>query len=154
MRIEIIYSLWRTIIYIILLLLLWCTYTLALVIEISKGVTSGFYFGAGLAFFLFTGLTFVIYNFGIKFTCKKYKLNLKSISFKRQSNYIVLNWNNIIRIYESERVPTYLDGSAKGYIIEYFDNGALKSIHLIKNRKLDMFFYELDKQNIISIQKQ
>ncbi len=136
MKIKITYSLFRSVIYISLILICWVLFMIALLFEIKQGVSKNTYIGGSIAFIMFSAISFIIYNYALKYTLRRFTLDEESIKFRKNKHIKVLYWRDVVRIYESNKVPSYLTDTTEGFTIEYIEGGILKFVYLIKSKKI------------------
>lgn len=56
----------------------------------------------------------------------------------------------MVRSYYSKQVPSYLTDTTNGYVFEYFEDGMIRKVYLIKNKKLDNFIKMLINKEILN----
>ena len=151
MKIKIRYSFFRSLIYITLIMICWFLFIFALIFDIKKGVSQNTYIGGSIAFIMFCTISLIIYSYALKYTLRRYTLDEESISFRKNKQRKVLFWKDVIRIYESNKIPSYLTDTTEGFIIEYIEGGILKFVYLIKSKKITYFLHYLKTEKIIDI---
>jgi hypothetical protein len=151
-EIKVMYSAFRSVIYITLISICWIIYIAAIIVEIRKGFNENFILGAIVAFMIFTVISFIIWKYALRFTLRRFVVDDESIRFKRKKEIVILPWDSVTRIYKSNKVPSYLTDHTDGYIIEYINNSILEQVHLISSRKVDDFIVFLNNTGIIHLE--
>jgi len=121
----------------------WFLFIFALIFDIKKGVSQNTYIGGSIAFIMFCTISLIIYSYALKYTLRRYTLDEESISFRKNKQRKVLFWKDVIRIYESNKIPSYLTDTTEGFIKQ--ENHILSS--LFKDRKNNRYWLDAIYQN-------
>ncbi|MFA7106598.1 MAG: hypothetical protein WC154_04800 [Candidatus Izemoplasmatales bacterium] len=152
MKIKIIYSKWRSLLYIITLIICWFIFFFGISFEVKRsGISNNIYLGGLILFVMFSSISYVVIKYALRNTLKRFILTESKIMFYKNHKLVEIHWKDMVRSYYSKRVPSYLTDTTNGYVFEYIENEIIRKVYLIKNKKLDNFIKMLVNKEKVNL---